>query len=229
MQQIGAAVLAVGLVVFAFLPEAEARDGNGNNAPACNDGADNDGDGYTDYPADPGCSAKGDKDEYNAAAASACGDGTDNDGDGAIDYPTDPGCSSSQDDDESNEPPRAACEDGMDNDQDGQTDYPSDPGCSSTQDNDETDTQSPPAQCGLGPEDEPRLWLNGVCVPSVGPVLVIGQVEAEFHCAGIDARPDVWGWFEVWKDENGNGKVDRDSDTLLQRWEEPEDTWWCSY
>lgn len=34
--------------------------------PACSDGIDNDGDGYTDYPNDPGCWGAQDDDEYNA-------------------------------------------------------------------------------------------------------------------------------------------------------------------
>ncbi|MFA5862037.1 MAG: S8 family serine peptidase [Candidatus Thermoplasmatota archaeon] len=38
--------------------------------PACSDGIDNDGDGLTDYPADPGCTSTADTDEYNAASCS---------------------------------------------------------------------------------------------------------------------------------------------------------------
>lgn len=37
-------------------------------AVACNDGSDNDTDGLTDYPSDPGCSSSADTDEANAAA-----------------------------------------------------------------------------------------------------------------------------------------------------------------
>ncbi len=74
---------------------------------ACADGLDNDGDGKTDYPADPGCSSSTDTDEYNAPIA-ACSDGLDNDGDGKIDYGTatsnDPGCTSNTDTDEYNAP-----------------------------------------------------------------------------------------------------------------------------
>ncbi len=69
----------------------------------CSDGIDNDGDGLTDYPADPGCSSSTDNDEYNAPTPQ-CSDGIDNDGDGLTDYPADPGCSSSSDDDEYNAP-----------------------------------------------------------------------------------------------------------------------------
>ncbi len=78
--------------------------------PACSDGADNDSDGLTDYPADPGCSSSSDTDEFNAPPPTACSDGVDNDGDGLRDYgsayPADPGCSSPSDTDEWNPAPK---------------------------------------------------------------------------------------------------------------------------
>jgi hypothetical protein len=55
--------------------------------PACNDGVDNDGDGWTDHPTDPGC--------YRLASRRenpACNDGIDNDADGLTDHPADPTC-----------------------------------------------------------------------------------------------------------------------------------------
>lgn len=62
----------------------------------CNDGVDNDGDGLTDYPADPGCGSPSWPREDPA-----CNDGIDNDGDMAIDFdgggtgsPPDPQCTS---------------------------------------------------------------------------------------------------------------------------------------
>ena len=108
--------------------------------PACSDGTDNDLDGFTDYPADPGCTSAADNDETNPPPA-ACADGIDNDLDGFTDYPADPGCTSAADNDETNPPP-AACADGIDNDADGFTDYPADPGCASAADTDETDEGS---------------------------------------------------------------------------------------
>lgn len=69
----------------------------------CADGTDNDGDGKTDYPSDPGCSIATDSDETDevtAPSAAACSDGADNDGDGKTDYPNDPGCSSASDNEE---------------------------------------------------------------------------------------------------------------------------------
>lgn len=55
----------------------------------CDDGADNDLDTATDYPADTGCNWVGDVSE-----AFDCSDGLDNDWDGDIDYPDDTGCAS---------------------------------------------------------------------------------------------------------------------------------------
>jgi len=62
----------------------------------CNDGDDNDSDGLTDYPNDPGCTDPGDDNETDPQ----CLDGLDNDSDGLVDYPDDTGCTSLTDDDE---------------------------------------------------------------------------------------------------------------------------------
>jgi glucose/arabinose dehydrogenase/chitodextrinase len=50
-------------------------------APACSDAIDNDGDGASDYPDDPGCFQG-----YSASEAPQCDDGLDNDGDGKRDW-----------------------------------------------------------------------------------------------------------------------------------------------
>ncbi len=60
--------------------------------PACNDGIEDDGDGLTDFPNDPGCASAGDLDERSPALV--CDDGEDNDNDLLIDFPADPGCTS---------------------------------------------------------------------------------------------------------------------------------------
>jgi large repetitive protein len=76
--------------------------------PECSDGVDNDGDGKTDFPDDPGCTSPTDTDESSCEFGNPgdgcfeCGDGIDNDGDGKIDYPDDPGCESAGDDSELN-------------------------------------------------------------------------------------------------------------------------------
>ncbi|MEO8700209.1 MAG: hypothetical protein ABI867_09200 [Kofleriaceae bacterium] len=61
----------------------------------CNDGVDNNSDGVTDFPDDPGCDTISDNTETTVCPGPlcpACSDGTDNDGDGTTDYPADPSC-----------------------------------------------------------------------------------------------------------------------------------------
>jgi uncharacterized repeat protein (TIGR01451 family) len=71
---------------------------------ACNDGIDNDNDGYVDMN-DIGCTSAYDNDEYNYVQPPtntyACNDGYDNDGDGKVDM-NDIGCTSAYDNDEYN-------------------------------------------------------------------------------------------------------------------------------
>lgn len=64
---------------------------------ACIDGLDNDGDGKTDYPFDPGCASPSDNDEANPATAPVCSNGTDDDADGMTDFPADIGCGAASD------------------------------------------------------------------------------------------------------------------------------------
>lgn len=84
-------VLSLAGSVSAAKPE-----GAGPKLVQCNDNIDNDGDGKIDFPADPGCANKNDRDEFNAAPPppAACGNGLDDDADGKVDYPADPGCTS---------------------------------------------------------------------------------------------------------------------------------------
>ena len=58
----------VGLLLVAVSLSPILGVGAAGGPPACNDGKDNDGDGLTDYPNDPGCDAKGDKDEADGAS-----------------------------------------------------------------------------------------------------------------------------------------------------------------
>ncbi len=61
----------------------------------CGDGIDNNGNGRTDYPADPGCTNTSDDTETTVcpgAGCPACSNGLDDDLDGLIDYPTDTSC-----------------------------------------------------------------------------------------------------------------------------------------
>ncbi|MGE3548027.1 MAG: hypothetical protein AB7L28_29150, partial [Kofleriaceae bacterium] len=61
----------------------------------CNDGVDNNADGKTDWPLDPGCFRATDLVEDTVCPGPSCprcSDGIDNDGDGLVDYPSDYGC-----------------------------------------------------------------------------------------------------------------------------------------
>ena len=117
--------------------------------PQCSDGVDNDGDGLTDFPNDPGCSSPTDESESpNPPPAAQCSDGIDNDNDGLTDFPNDPGCSSTADNSEGNKT-LTQCSDRVDNDGDGLTDFPNDPGCSSASD----DTEAIP-HCSDGVDND---------------------------------------------------------------------------
>lgn len=93
-------------------------------ASECSDGADNDGDGATDYPADSGCF-----DARWPFESPACANGVDDDGDGDVDFPADTGCHGAYDLSEV-----ADCADGFDNDFDTAIDFPADPGCAGPSD-----------------------------------------------------------------------------------------------
>jgi hypothetical protein len=61
----------------------------------CGDGMDNNGNGKTDYPADPGCQSTSDDTETTVcpgASCPVCSNGADDDMDGLTDYPTDTSC-----------------------------------------------------------------------------------------------------------------------------------------
>ena len=58
----------------------------------CTNGADDDGDGDTDYPNDAGC-----LNPYSITEAPQCSDGADNDGDGRVDFGSDPECGAAWD------------------------------------------------------------------------------------------------------------------------------------
>lgn len=116
------------------------------NTPTCNDGLDDDGDGLTDYPADPGCSSASDSDERDEKLA--CDDGVDQDADGLVDWPADPGCSDSMD--ASEQSPGLVCDDGIDNEGDGLTDHTEDPECTSPTAPTEGPAPYVPVTSGLG-------------------------------------------------------------------------------
>jgi subtilisin family serine protease len=134
----------------------------------CDDGIDNDGDGFVDHASDPGCDDASDDSERSPALD--CDDGADSDGDGFIDYTVD------GDGDGVSDPPgdpacdspfgfeSRLCQDGLDNDDDGLIDWDggvsiwgaghanvtaADPRCSQPWRNNERPTRG---RCGLGSE-----------------------------------------------------------------------------
>ncbi len=72
----------------------------------CSDGLDNDGDGNTDYPLDPGCAGTNDNAEQDDCPGGPdcpeCSNQIDDDGDGNIDWMMDPGCEAAGDPSEGN-------------------------------------------------------------------------------------------------------------------------------
>jgi hypothetical protein len=180
----------------------------------CSDGADNDGDGLIDFPADPGCAdAAGienpqcndgfDQDldglvdfpaDPGCSSASdfteggpQCSDGIDNDADGKIDFPADTGCFSVND---PTEAPNAACSDGTDNDGDGLTDFPADPGCASAT----SGLENP--QCNNGGDDDGD-----------------GQIDlADFGCSNASDNSEASLQCSDGLDNDGDGKIDFPAD-----------------
>jgi hypothetical protein len=111
----------------------------------CEDGRDNDRDGFVDE-ADPGCDADDtEAPDDRSAPASDCADGRDNDGDGLVDDAQDPGCAGGGTEADGATsttaptttaptpppppPPVSECSDGRDNDGDGLVDRAQDPSC----------------------------------------------------------------------------------------------------
>ncbi len=164
-------------------------------AAQCSDGIDNDGDGLTDFPADPGCADANDNDEFNASPppVAQCSDGIDNDGDGLTDFPADPGCTDANDNDETDvaPPPAAQCNDGIDNDGDNLVDL-ADPGCANANDNDETDVVAPPIP-NVSINSTSRNGIPGAPVseqPLAGQAgfVLFSANDLGMHCGDFDTR-----------------------------------------
>ncbi len=142
-----------GLIDFPFDPGCaspqdldERDDFNASMIAQCNDGIDNDQDGYADL-ADPQCSTPTDPRErlLDDEDVAVCSNGIDDDGDGLIDAHEDPGCIGPGDSNEEDTDSLPACSDGIDNDADGYVDYPEDSGCSSIGDREEDNPRVTPA------------------------------------------------------------------------------------
>ncbi len=109
--------------------EDEAGPEPGAPPAACDNLVDDDADGWSDFPYDPGCETVGDDDETDPADPARCANGLDDDEDGLTDFPLDPGCRSPLDDDEDNNGVLPACANTLDDDGDGRVDFPDDPSC----------------------------------------------------------------------------------------------------
>ena len=120
----------------------------------CNNGIDDDGDGWVDYLWDPGCEDSDDDTESNLVTNYECSDGKDNDGDGFIDG-ADADCFNWFDGSEApdkKDEDLAECSDGKDNDGDGLIDYLDDPGCVEGEDDSEEDEV--PSACSDGVDND---------------------------------------------------------------------------
>jgi hypothetical protein len=124
-------------------------------ASECRDGADNDGDGATDYPADAGCF-----DARWPFESPACANGADDDSDGDVDFPADTGCHHVYDLSEV-----ADCADGIDNNFDTVHDFPTDSGCASASD------PSEDFECsdGIDNDGDGKVDLDDPGCPGIGP------------------------------------------------------------
>ena len=130
---------------------ATAFDADEVHTPECNDGIDNDNDGWIDTD-DLICSTNSvlfEDDGYSGFTD--CNDGVDSDGDGLVDS-SDLGCEDSFDTDETD--PLTECNDGIDNDGDGWIDL-SDPICVSVAVEFEDDGVNPSGgQCNDGIDND---------------------------------------------------------------------------
>ncbi len=127
-------------------PGRVCRDGTCTPAQ-CSDFRDNDNDGVSDFPNEPGCESPDDDDETDPDSIPECSDGIDNDLNGFTDYPDDEWCASAADTEE-RRPPQ--CRDGRDNDRDGFVDL-ADPGC---QGDPERDNEFNIEACRNGQDDD---------------------------------------------------------------------------
>lgn len=120
---------------FAVLkPHARVSFSFGAVGDHCQNQLDDDGDGFSDYPADPGCASAEDASERTEGAP--CDNGVDDDDDLRIDA-VDPGCDGPTD--ASEHSPALTCDDELDGDGDGLIDM-ADPGCSGPADPSERGT-----------------------------------------------------------------------------------------
>ena len=154
--------------------------------PTCQDGLDNDADGWTDL-ADPGCGDDPEREEQDGFGTNECNDGIDNaDEDGLIDS-LDPDCddASGASEGDARVP---TCQDGLDDDGDGWTDS-ADPDCSDPA-NDESGYGS--SQCNDG-NDNDNDGLTDGDDPDCTDAFDVTESTPVDPCAdGFDNDNDGW-------------------------------------
>lgn len=208
------------IAYFISAKEANCPKDGPNKCPECNDGVDDDLDGFKDYPKDPNCKDLEDdseepvvEEQINCPAdgpglCPECNDGVDNDGDGQIDFPADKQCVSLDDNSEGIGPNCPAdgpgicpqCYDGVDNDRDGDIDYPEDKGCFNRADDNETDVKA----SGNCPADGP-----GICPQCNDGIDNEGDGFVDWD--GWDADKD--GFKEIKRDPSCQGEPDKNTES----------------
>jgi hypothetical protein len=164
----------------------------------CADNLDNDNDGLTDHPDDPGCDSPADDSERSPALV--CDNGLDDDGDGVIDS-QDPGCDDPED--PSEQSAALACDNGLDDDADTLIDT-LDPGCDDPADVSE---QSAALLCDDGLDNDGDGKVDGAdagCDDGLDPFEEnCGHVIQFTDNTTEDAAPDVSDSQVVWQQWDG--------------------------
>lgn len=177
---------------------------------SCEDGVDNDSDGFIDYPSDAGCASLSDQSEETQ-----CQDGFDNDLDGWTDT-VDLGCADVQDDNEAYIGV-SQCSDGIDNDGIQGIDG-NDPDCGSPLGT----SESVPVACSNGVDDDgdgvADLYDFGCSSPNDMsetneiPVIVIEQVsDSAWSAASVNNAERAFGINGNYFDCNRDGIIDLDT------------------
>jgi hypothetical protein len=164
---------------------------------SCDNGLDDDGDGLTDYPADPDCFDLWSTERGGGGGLVVeCRNGIDDDEDGFADFPADPGCLSPGDRTEADDG-NVVCGNGLDDDGDGLTDWEGgDPGCLAASDTSERERTGP--ACDNGVDDD----MDGLT-----------DYPADDYCQ------DAWDQFE--RPPQCDNGVDDDEDGLTDWMEDP--------
>ena len=178
---------------------------------ACNDGRDNNYNGFIDYPDEPGCYSPMDRSENCTWDCPACWNDEDDDNDGFFDYclpdgsnaaTCDPGCADPRDETETD--PLLVCDNGIDENNNGFTDWPDEPGCTDLLDTTETCLGEPGCtECNDGINNE--MGWGGFEMPLLYDDLI--DWPADIQCTSWD---DISEYNDCWdgRDSDDDGLID---------------------